>query len=61
VGYGRKIYRIRDDDIKASQFGDGFLDSADAVCFDAHVLAKNQIDMVDRRKKMYILILQDMR
>jgi hypothetical protein len=61
VGYGRKIYRIRDDDIKASQFSDGFLDSADAVCFDAHVLAKNQIDVVDKRRGMYILIFQDMR
>jgi hypothetical protein len=40
VGYERKMYRIRDDDIKASQFGDGLLDSADAVCFDSHVLAK---------------------
>jgi hypothetical protein len=61
VGYGRKIYGIRDDDIKASQFSDGFLDSADAVCFDAHVLAKNQIRIIDRRRGIYILILQDMR
>jgi hypothetical protein len=61
VGYGRKIYCIRDDDIEASQFGDGFLDSADAVCFDAHVLSKNQIEIVDGRRGMYILILQDMR
>ena len=53
MGYGRKIYRIRDDDIEASQFGDGFLDSADAVCFDAHVLAKNQIDVVDRRECIF--------